>query len=262
MAVVAPDSTAGFYDGLAQHFHRLYPDWAESVRRQGDCLDALICGEIGSGPHTILDCAVGIGTQLLGLAGHGHRMHGSDTSNGAVQRARRECAERGVAAALVVADMRALPFDSGTFDVVVCADNSLPHLLQAEDVRQALREMRRVVTPGGLIVVTTRDYDTVRATHPVITPPQLWEGPDDTTITLQLWRWHPDGRRYDLRHLQLTGDTSTWRVTERRTVYWAITRDELTGLAAAADLASPRWYHPDETGFFQPIMLGRVPAGQ
>lgn len=35
----------------------------------------------------------------------------------------------------------------GTFEVVVCADNSLPHLLTAEDVVRALGEMRRVVAP-------------------------------------------------------------------------------------------------------------------
>lgn len=55
--------------------------------------------------------------------------------------------------------MRALPFADGAFDVVVCADNSLPHLLTPQDVTRALGEMCRVARPRGLVVVSTRDYD-------------------------------------------------------------------------------------------------------
>jgi len=61
-------------------------------------------------PADIADIACGIGTQLIGLAGLGHRLLGSDTSLRAVQRARRECAAAGVDAALLVADMRRLPW--------------------------------------------------------------------------------------------------------------------------------------------------------
>jgi len=255
---------AAFYNDLAASYDRMFPDWDASSRRQGDVLDALIAGRLGPGPRSILDCAVGIGTQLLGLAAHGHAMVGSDVSGVAVRRALQECRRRGVRAGLAPADMRALPFADGAFDAVVCADNALPHLLTAGDVVAALGEMRRVTRPGGLVLVTTRDYDTLRAERPVTAPLQLARAAGEVTVTFQLWEWWPDGERYDLRHFQVrgevTGDDERWRVEQRRTAYWALTRAELSGFARRAGLAAAEWRLPDETGFFQPVLLARVPA--
>jgi glycine/sarcosine N-methyltransferase len=250
---------AGFYDDLAASFDRVYPDWEASFRRQGDALHAVIRGELGPGWRWILDCAAGIGTQLLGLDAHGHRLAGSDLSTVALRRARAECDRRGVRAALVAADMRALPFADASFEVVVCADNSLPHLLTADGVVQALAEMRRVVSPGGLALVSTRDYDRLRAERPPVTPPQLSHHGGEATVTFQLWDWRPDGERYDMRLFQVTGEGERWRLAQRRTVYWALTRAQLSGFAAQAGLATPEWRLPDETGFFQPLLLARAP---
>jgi ubiquinone/menaquinone biosynthesis C-methylase UbiE len=255
------DGVTTFYDELAATYDRIYADWPGSIRRQGAALQRIVAGELGAaGPHRILDCAVGIGTQLLGLAAYGHDLTGSDLSRGAVHRAAAETAGRGIRAGLLVADMRSLPFRDDRFDVVVCADNSLPHLLGSDDVVRALEQMYRVVRPGGLVLVSTRDYDAARADRPRILQPQLSDDPDGATVTVQLWRWHDDGERYDLRHLQVSEAAGAWVVAERRAVYWAITRAELAGLATEAGLLGPRWAEPRDTGFFQPLLVGRVPA--
>ena len=83
-------STAQFYDGLADNYHPLYPDWVGQGRAQAEALHRL------RSPRCRSDVACGIGTQLIGLAGLGHRMLGSDISLRAVQRARRECAAAGL----------------------------------------------------------------------------------------------------------------------------------------------------------------------
>ncbi len=258
--VAAPASgreVAAFYDDLAATYDRIFPDWAASSRRQGAALHALLTRELGPGPHDLLDAAAGIGTQLLGLAGHGSRVVGTDVSGAALRRAR---AAGAGGRRVAVADMRALPFADGTFDAVVCADNALPHLLTAADVVTALREMRRVTRPGGLVAVSTRDYDALRAERPRVTPAQVSGDGDDTVVTVQVWAWHPDGERYDLDHLQLRPDpgTGSWRVAVRRTAYWAITRGQLTAFAEEAGLAAPRWLLPDG-GFPQPLLVARVP---
>jgi len=251
---------AAFYDDLAASYDRIYPDWEANSRQQGDALQAVIAAQLGPGPHRILDCAVGIGTQLLGLAAGGHRLAGSDISAGALRRAQAECRRRGVEAGLAVADMRALPFPDSAFDVVVCADNALPHLLTAADVTRALGEMVRVADPGGLVVVTTRDYDQARKDHPSTTPLSVSQGTDGSiTVTFQLWQWWPDGEHYDLRHFQVTGRDDHWRVAQRRTAYWALTRAQLSGLAGQAGLAAPEWRGPEQTGFFQPLLVAHAP---
>jgi glycine/sarcosine N-methyltransferase len=215
---------------------------------------------VGPGPHHVLDCAVGIGTQSLGLAGHRHTLTGSDISPGAVRRARAEFTARGLTAGLAVADMRRLPFADDRFDVVVCADNSLPHLLTGDDVVAALSEMRRVAGPDGLVIVTTRDYDEVLAQRPNSTQPQVYAGPEGLTVTFQVWEWAADDERYDLRLFQVSGDVGSWQVAHHRATYWALSRQRLMGYAQHAGLLDTEWRMPARTGFFQQMLLARVPC--
>jgi SAM-dependent methyltransferase len=132
-------STARFYDGLADTYHALYPDWRSAGRAQAEALHRLL-SRWHPGPADIADVACGIGTQLIGLAEFGHRVIGSDISARAVGRARRECAAAGVHTGLLTADMRNLPLDDSCADVIICADNALPHLLADSDVLAALAQ--------------------------------------------------------------------------------------------------------------------------
>jgi glycine/sarcosine N-methyltransferase len=155
--------------------------------------------------------------------------------------------------------MRRLPFPEATFDAVLCADNALPHLLTGADVRLALAEMLRVVVPGGVVIVTTRDYDELRRTRPAATPVAVHRDAGSVTAGFQLWTWHADGERYDLDHLLVTGASGEWRVRARHATYWAVTRGELAALATATGLVDVRWLLPAESGFFQPLLLARRP---
>ncbi len=242
------------YDDLAADYDRIFPDWRESSRRQGAALDRLVTSELGPGSRRVLDCAAGIGTQALGLAGLGHRVAATDISGAALRRA----TTTGGLAGAAVADMRRLPFADASFDVVVCADNSLPHLLTAADVAAALLEMRRVAVPGGLVLVSTRDYDELRRSRPAVTPVQVSRDDERLTTTFQLWTWHDDGERYDYEHLMLSGDSTGWRVGHRTGTYWALTRAELSALASDAGLVGVRWLLPAQSAFFQPLLLART----
>ncbi|BEL03863.1 hypothetical protein Q0Z83_020540 [Actinoplanes sichuanensis] len=253
----AAHDTRAFYDDLAATYDLIYGDWEGAIARQSKALERVIRRTRGAGPLRVLDCACGIGTQLIGLAALGCEMSGCDLSPAAVARAAAECEARGLTADLVASDMRHLPHPDETFDAVVCADNALPHLLTDEDVLRALREMRRVARPGAVILVTTRDYDTIVVDRPVTAPVQRGGAPDRRVVTTQLWDWHPDSPVYDLTHLQVV-ETSPgqWSATSRTATYRAWTRSELSDLAQAAEMTDVRWATTTETGFFQPMMLG------
>jgi SAM-dependent methyltransferase len=215
----------------------------------------------GPGPHRVLDAAAGIGTQLFGLASRGHRLCGNDLSAGAISRARAESVLRGVPAAFTVADMRALPYADDSLDAVVCADNAVAHLESPHDLTAALAEMRRVVRPGGHVLVSTRDYEEARQVHPPGTAPQVSRNGGTTTVAFQVWDWHDDGIGYDLRHFQLTDDGAGWVVAERTSRLWAVSRRELADCARLAGLNDACWLLPDESRFFQPLLVAGVPDG-
>lgn len=143
-------STRAFHDGLAASYHLIYEDWEASVAEQGRALEVLL-RDYGVVPgDEVLDVACGIGTQALGLAARGYAVTASDLSVGAITRARREARRRGLDIDPSVADMRrAHEHHASGFDAVLCADNSLPHLLSDTDILGALRQFRACLSPGG-----------------------------------------------------------------------------------------------------------------
>ncbi|WP_338020292.1 class I SAM-dependent methyltransferase [Paenibacillus marchantiae] len=82
---------------------------------------------------SLLDCSCGIGTQAIGLAKYGYNVSATDVSPDSVKRAEKEAASRGVNINFGVADFRSLDTDlTGVFDIVLSADNAIPHHLQTE----------------------------------------------------------------------------------------------------------------------------------
>jgi glycine/sarcosine N-methyltransferase len=157
-----------FYDDLAPDYHLLFPDWSAAIAAQAAVLEGLI----GAAGAAVLDCACGIGTQAIGLAARGHRVVAGDVSPVGARRCAAEAAARNLVLPAVAADMRHLPFPSAAFDVVVCIDNAIAHLLEPVQLGYALREMRRVLRRDGLLIIGTRS-DALRRTHPTTSPPQV-----------------------------------------------------------------------------------------
>jgi SAM-dependent methyltransferase len=115
-----------------------------------------------SGDEQVLDVGCGRGLLLIGAAKRliTGRATGIDiwqvedeTGNSPeapIENARKEqVAERVV---VQTADMRKLPFDDGTFDVVI-SNAAIHNLYKAEDRIQAIREIARVMKPGGRAVI-------------------------------------------------------------------------------------------------------------
>jgi ubiquinone/menaquinone biosynthesis C-methylase UbiE len=109
-------------------------------------------------PHMkILDIGCGPGTitaDLAALVPEGH-VTGVDQAAGILDQARSTAAERGLTNVdFAAADVHALDYPDDTF-CVVHAHQVLQHV---GDPVQALREMRRVVKPGGIVAVRDSDY--------------------------------------------------------------------------------------------------------
>lgn len=243
----------GFYDALAPWYHLVYPDWEASIARQGQALASLLANELGSPPRNVLDAAVGIGTQALGLATLGLRVTGSDISPVAVQRTGDEAAHRGVRLPCFVADMRTLPVASTTFEAVIACDNALPHLLTEDEIHQALQECLRCLRPNGRCVISMRDYDDPPAPGTIETRDygdRTWAG--RACRLSQVWRWH--GAFYDVAFELVTKDGAKEVVARTpATTYFAIKTDRVAMLMERAGFTRVRRI---DGSLFQTVLVG------
>jgi ubiquinone/menaquinone biosynthesis C-methylase UbiE len=103
--------------------------------------------DVGCGPGTIT-------ADLARLVDPG-RVTAMEQTDQALDLARAEAESRGLSSIdFAVADVHAMPFEDDTFDVVH-AHQVLQHV---GDPVQALREMRRVCKPGGVVAARDSDY--------------------------------------------------------------------------------------------------------
>jgi ubiquinone/menaquinone biosynthesis C-methylase UbiE len=100
----------------------------------------------------ILEVGCGAGLMTSALARNGHTVDALDSTMAMLRMTRNEAADRGVQGRIRVhsADVHALPFQGRTFDLVI-AIGVIPWL---HSERLALREMQRVLKPGGYLLVT------------------------------------------------------------------------------------------------------------
>jgi SAM-dependent methyltransferase len=106
----------------------------------------------------ILDAGCGSGRNMVELAAFGS-VTGVELSPVSVEAAR----ERAIGD-VVMGSVGELPFADDSFDFAVCLD-VIEHL---PDDRGALRELRRVIAPGGALLVTVPAYQWLWSSHDTI----------------------------------------------------------------------------------------------
>ena len=100
-------------------------------------------------------CGVGFDASLLAeLVGPAGQVIGVDHSTAMAERATARFATSGLPVVFRTADAHALPFDGGVFDAA-WTERVLVHVA---DPAQVVREMVRVVRPGGTVVIAEADY--------------------------------------------------------------------------------------------------------
>jgi D-alanine-D-alanine ligase len=129
--------------------------------------------------NRILDLCGGQGRHALELARRGYRyLTVLDYAEFLLQRGRREAAETGLEVAFQQGDARAIPFPAASFDVVLLM-NSFNCFADATDARRVLTETRRVLAPGGRLLMDLVDRD-VALRH---FRPESWhEATDDLVV--------------------------------------------------------------------------------
>ena len=247
--------TQTFYDDLAPSYDKLFLDWQAATREQAEILDQLFrsCGfDTGS---DVLDCACGIGTQSIGLAALGYAVTASDLSEGALAEAKVRAEENGVSISFARADFCALEeVFARKFDIVICMDNALPHMLSKDALKAAVGSITARMAEGGIFVASIRDYDALLAAKPPYSPPYIHKGQAGQRVAFQTWDW--EGEHYRLVQY-IIEDGETLGVSKFVCEYRATRREELTEMLKESGCREVKWLFPEESGFYQPIVIAK-----
>lgn len=242
-----------FYDRLATQYDQLFLDWEATTREQASFLHDLFVAHGFSLSSQVLDCACGIGTQAIGLAALGYDVTASDISRKELQEAERRA--RGLRISFSCADFRRLSeVFTQRFDLIICMDNALPHMLTHEDLDCAVKSILDRLADGGLFVASIRDYDALLLDKPPYSPPYIHKTSGGQRVSFQTWNW--EGEVYRLTQY-IIQDEDTLQISKFDCMYRATRRDVLTRLLLAHGCREVKWLMPEDCGFYQPVVVGR-----
>src|SRR5687767_7324076 len=139
-------ATARLFDAMAEDYDTLEP-WYEHLYAvlHPLVLSALAPRSSARRPRA-LDAGCGTGFQTTLLERLGYESHGVDISGRLLAVARRRLA----ASRFALASVEALPFADRSFDAIACCGSTLSFV---DDPAAALRELARVLKPGGRVVL-------------------------------------------------------------------------------------------------------------
>ena len=152
------DTPVPLYDALSADYDR-FVDWEARLAYELPFFERLFSER---SIHRVLDAACGTGHHAIVLAQRGYQVAGADLSAEMIALAWRNAAKAKVSLEFTVARFGELAQSVGRdFDAVLCLGNSLPHLLTAEAVADALADMAAALRQGGWLVIQNRNYDKV-----------------------------------------------------------------------------------------------------
>lgn len=146
------------YDALMEVYDWLVP---ESLLEPAGAVAAFQTGveELPVGGR-VLDCAAGTGQLAVGLALQGYEVVASDVSSAMVRRTRHLAREHDVDLEVRLSAWDDLADQQlQTFDAVFCVGNSLAHAHGQVGRRSALRSMRALLRPAGVLALTSRNWE-------------------------------------------------------------------------------------------------------
>ena len=244
-----------FYDNMASQYDKLFFDWQATTHEQAAILDKLFKENGFDTSAKVLDCACGIGTQAIGVAALGYPVTASDISDGELAEARVRAANNGVNIRFEHADFCALSETfAEKFEIIICMDNALPHMLTADSLELAVESVVNQLAEGGIFVASIRDYDALLEQKPTYSPPYIHKTEKGQRVSFQTWTWEADN--YKLTQY-IIDDEDSLQIGKFDCEYRATRRAELTKLLLAKGCNEVEWKFPEETGFYQPIVVAK-----
>jgi SAM-dependent methyltransferase len=210
------------YDTLSDDYDR-FVNWENRLAYEMPFIERTLRE---AGVCQVIDVACGTGMHAIELARRGYKVVGADLSAPMIERARENASTlrqaqdeaqdsaAGIEVHFVVAGFGELaeklalspveglalspalsPVEgvSGQFDAVLCLGNSLPHVLSAADLSDALADFATVLRPGGLLLIQNRNFDAVLARRERFMGPEAHREGDREWLFVRFYDFNPGG---------------------------------------------------------------------
>lgn len=235
------------YETLASVYEWLVPD--ELLEPEGAVAAfAPLVEQLPPGAR-VLDCAAGTGQLAVGLALRGFDVTASDASATMVARTEGLATRRGATLRAAVCRWDELRAGERAFDAVFCVGNSLTHAGPRPARRASLAAMASALAPGGLLVLTSRNWERLRSAQPRLEAADgLVERGGRRGLVVRHWTI-PE--RWDERHelevaVALVGDDGGVELHDERLAFWPFTERDLgEDLRAAGLEPADSTYEPE-----------------
>ncbi|KAI8800665.1 hypothetical protein BJ742DRAFT_685858 [Cladochytrium replicatum] len=152
-------------------------------------------------PAKVLDLCCGQGRHIIHLARQypNLRLYGHDQSSYLISLGEERTAQQNLAAqtSFTVGDCRKIPYPDSSFDLVLVMGNSFGYFSDDDGDRIVLKEINRVLVPGGRVVLDLTDGRYMRENF----MPRSWEWIDDTCFVCRERQLSNDGLRLHSREV-------------------------------------------------------------
>ena len=122
------------------------------------------------------------------------------------------------------------------------------------DLEIAIKSITSRLATGGMFVASIRDYDALLESKPPYSAPYIHKTEKGQRVSFQTWSW--DCECYRLIQY-IIEDEETLKTNKFECEYRAVRREELTNILLSNGCNSVVWKLPEETGFYQPIVIAK-----
>ncbi|MBA4383118.1 MAG: hypothetical protein C0410_00125 [Anaerolinea sp.] len=211
-------------------------------------------------PIQILDAACGTGMHALALAKAGYQVTAADFSAEMIKKAQLNAASAHMELHFETTGFGSLAsvFGKARFDAILCLGNSLPHLIQDEDVDFTLIDFYVCLKPGGLLLIQNRNFDAVIQKLDRWMEPQAFQEGVDQWVFERFYDFNPDGTiGFNIVNLHRNG-LSEWTSEVVSTLLKPQLRDDLQHRVTRAGFSNVRTFGTLSGDRFDPQASGNL----
>jgi SAM-dependent methyltransferase len=243
------------YDEFSADYDR-FVDWQARLAVEMPFIEGHLQAEDA---HRVLDAACGTGMHAITLARSGYEVTGTDLSAGMIARARENALTERVSVRFEPAGFGQLAARVGSgYDGVLCLGNSLPHLLNPNDLTAALADFAACLRPGGMLMIQNRNFDIVLAQRERWMEPQFHQEGDTEWLFFRFYDFEPDSTlMLNVVTLKREG-TDKWMQNATSTRLWPLRQEELLVALEVAGFGEFACWGDLQGSQFDPVDSGNL----